>query len=147
MQSKVGTPYYVAPEVLTGNYNESCDVWSAGVILYVLLCGSPPFYGRNDYEIITMVTSMRYKMNPIQWKNVSDEAKDLVKRILVPFHRRLTFKEVLAHPWMNKNNKDSGPLKIDFEKLKNFRAHEKLKKIILSAIASQINECEIIELK
>ena len=59
-----------------------------------------------------------------------------MKKILVPFHRRLSFKEVLAHPWMVKEEESLEPLKIDFKKLKNFRAHEKLKKIILSAIAS-----------
>jgi len=52
LKSKVGTPFYIAPEVLSGRYNEKCDVWSAGVILFILLVGYPPFTGVNEEEII-----------------------------------------------------------------------------------------------
>ena len=55
MKSRAGTPYYISPEVLTGNYDVSCDMWSAGCILYILLCGYPPFYGDHNQEILSMV--------------------------------------------------------------------------------------------
>ena len=80
MKSIIGTPYYVAPEVLMGKYDAKCDIWSAGVILYILLCGYPPFYGENDEEILKQVVIGAFKMEGPEWDVVSDEAKDLLKK-------------------------------------------------------------------
>ena len=57
MHKKLGTPFYIAPEVLKEDYDEKCDIWSCGVILYILLCGYPPFWGKNEEEIIEKIIS------------------------------------------------------------------------------------------
>jgi len=72
MTTKAGTPYYIAPEVLTGNYDEKCDIWSAGVILYILLCGYPPFYGNSDPEILESVKKGKLEFDGPEWKNISE---------------------------------------------------------------------------
>ena len=68
MKNTHGTPYYIAPEVLEGNYNEKCDVWSVGVILYILLSGYPPFYGNSDEEIMMRVLKGKFDF---KWKSFS----------------------------------------------------------------------------
>ena len=78
MKTVVGTPYYVAPEVLKGSYDKRCDVWSLGVILFVFLCGYPPFEGDNNKEIFKNVLKQDLKFDPADWTTVSKEAKDLV---------------------------------------------------------------------
>lgn len=76
---KFGTPYYIAPEILTkDNYNEKCDIWSAGVILYIILCGYPPFNGKTDNAVIKAVMSGRFDFPEEDWKYVSSEAKLLI---------------------------------------------------------------------
>lgn len=84
MKTKAGTPYYIAPEVLHGKYDESCDIWSLGVILYILLSGLPPFYGRNDAEILQMVKSQQYSFDIPEFKHVSEAAKDVIRACLTP---------------------------------------------------------------
>ncbi len=71
LKTKAGTPFYIAPEVLTGNYNEKCDVWSAGVILYILLCGYPPFYGESNKQILDAVKAGKLDFSGPEWKDKS----------------------------------------------------------------------------
>lgn len=90
MKTKAGTPYYIAPEVIDGNYDKSCDIWSLGVILYILLCGSPPFYGENDEEIINAVKKGEFNFELSEFDEISEECKNLIKNMICPKSNRLT---------------------------------------------------------
>jgi calcium-dependent protein kinase len=78
MKQKYGTPYYIAPEVLNNNYDEKCDLWSIGVILYILLCGYPPFNGATDEQIIKNVKRGVFYTDEEEWATISPEAINLV---------------------------------------------------------------------
>ncbi|KAK1321973.1 Calcium-dependent protein kinase 20 [Acorus calamus] len=104
----VGSPFYIAPEVLTGGYNQAADVWSAGVILYILLSGMPPFWGKTKSRIFEAVRAaeLHFPSNP--WDYVSASAKDLITKMLCKDpSQRLTAMQVLDHAWLNDH---SGPL-------------------------------------
>eukprot|EP00922_Rhytidocystis_sp_ex-Travisia-forbesii_P049190 GHVS01073259.1.p1 GENE.GHVS01073259.1~~GHVS01073259.1.p1 ORF type:complete len:657 (-),score=105.06 GHVS01073259.1:698-2668(-) len=154
LTTKAGTPYYVAPQVLQGKYTNKCDLWSAGVIMYILLCGYPPFHGENDAEILQKVKAGKYSFNEADWKNVSMEAKDLMRHLLVynP-DERYTAEQALGHPWIRHYSTKSNPsadMPLNKEILDNFRAFRalsKLKKAALTVIAQQMNEGEISMLK
>ena len=77
-----GTSYYIAPEVLNRKYNKKCDVWSVGVILYILLSGKPPFDGKDDDEITKNVKTGKFSMSSNAWKDISSEAQNLVQLML-----------------------------------------------------------------
>lgn len=79
MNQAFGTSYYIAPEVLVTDYNEKCDCWSIGVVMYILLSGKPPFDGETDKEICKRVREGKYSMSSEAWDEVSDEAKELLK--------------------------------------------------------------------
>lgn len=100
LKTKAGTPFYIAPEVLTGNYTEKCDVWSCGVILYILLCGYPPFYGENNKEILEAVKSGKVDFSTPEWKDKSKLSIDLIRKMIVSQDARLFADEVIKHPWM-----------------------------------------------
>lgn len=99
MKTRAGTPYYISPEVLLGNYDKSCDLWSAGCILYILLCGYPPFYGDDDNEILANVQKGNFNFDGDEWEEISKEAKDLIKKLITKPERRLTAQEALEHKW------------------------------------------------
>jgi len=145
MKTKAGTSYYVAPEVLLGEYNEKCDIWSAGVILYILLCGYPPFGGANDWEILLAVKRGKYSFKGMEWKYVSEHAKDLIKKMLCPVDKRLSAQDVLNHPWFEKTSNDVKG-EINLSKLKDYVKSNRLKKVVLNYIVTQTDESEIKDL-
>ncbi|KAI3799568.1 hypothetical protein L1987_34867 [Smallanthus sonchifolius] len=102
MTGVVGTPYYVAPEVLSGReYNEKVDVWSAGVILYIMLAGVPPFYGETPADTFEAVLRGNLRFPTKLFRSVSPEAKDLLRKMLCKnVSRRFSAEQVLRHPWV-----------------------------------------------
>ena len=144
MESQVGTAYYIAPEVLKGKYNESCDIWSAGVILYILLSGEPPFSGQNNNEIYRKIIDMKYDFPKDKWSNISKSAKDLIKKMIAPEEKRINAHEVLEHKWFKNNEEKSyETLNLSLKNLKNFVKSNDLKKLTLTFIASRLNHNEI----
>ncbi|KAF4712819.1 hypothetical protein FOZ62_028791, partial [Perkinsus olseni] len=151
LRTRACTPYYVAPEVLSSKYTNTCDMWSIGVIAYILLCGSPPFYGENEMEIIRRVRKGSFEFDLPAWTTVSEEAKDLIEKLLLlDPSRRLTAEQALHHPWIDSlvpgaNVKTISPAAL--VNLNNFNKQNKLKRMALTVIARQIPEDSIEELK
>lgn len=145
----VGSPYYMAPEVLKRNYGPEIDIWSAGVILYILLCGVPPFWAETEQGVALAILRgvIDFKREP--WPQISENAKSLVRQMLDPDPKnRLTAKQVLEHPWIQNAKKASNvPLgDIVRTRLKQFSLMNRLKKKALRVIAEHltIEEVEVI---
>ena len=150
MFDKVGTAYYISPEVLDGFYDEKCDIWSAGVILYILLCGYPPFNGNDDDEIFESIKKRKFVYPDAEWANISNEAKDLINKMLSDPLNRLTAEQVLNHPWLkkqlSKDTKSTG-IKINFNTFKTYSGANKLSRAVLTYIASRLTDSEVKKLK
>ena len=117
----IGTPFYIAPEVLNNKYDEKCDLWSCGVILYMMLSSEPPFDGDDDNEIYNKILTTDVQFNQQEWENISDDAKDLIKKLLTKNYKdRLSAVESLQHPWIQN---------IDNQKI-NFISIETLNQIV-----------------
>ncbi|KAJ6791710.1 calcium-dependent protein kinase 20-like isoform X1 [Iris pallida] len=146
----VGSPYYMAPEVLKRNYGPEVDVWSAGVILYILLCGVPPFWAETEQGVAEAIirSVIDFKRDP--WPRVSDNAKDLVKRMLDPDpRRRLTAQGVLDHPWLQ-NAKKAPNVNLGETvraRLQQFSVMNKLKKRALRVVAEHLSVEEVADIK
>ena len=125
----------MAPEVLKNNYDFKCDIWSCGVILYIFLCGYPPFNGKNNDEIFERILQGKYSFAVEDWKYVSDEAKDLVMRMLAyDSSKRPSADDLLRHPWFNLVKQKSLSQEVNNAVLKNFREFSnkyKLQKAVL----------------
>jgi calcium-dependent protein kinase len=101
----VGSSYYIAPEVLNKKYSFECDLWSAGVILYMFIVGHAPFDGKSDREIMEKVKKGDYLKNEERWLNSSKEVRDLINKLLkYKPEERLTAFEALKHPWFKVSN-------------------------------------------
>lgn len=159
MNTKVGTPYYVAPEVLNREYTKSCDIWSIGVITYILLCGYPPFYGDTDNQIFDSVRTGRFDFPSPDWDGISENAKDFICSLLRRDpSKRLSASKALEHPWIREmagQTKKKGhrkqrtsiayaPLSIAFMK---YRDMQKLKKAALAWLATNATNDDITALK
>jgi len=152
MKTMVGTSYYMAPEVLDQHvsYNNKCDVWSLGVILYMMLTGSPPFGGRNETEILENVRHNNIRFDSDDWADMR-EAEDLVRHMIVfdPSHR-YSCKDVLDSKWLRKNAYSDVQQMISSDVIKSMTQYanmEKLKKTAVQVVAVTLSPAEINKLR
>lgn len=150
MDNLVGTPQFIAPEVLKKKYGKECDVWSLGVMLYVLLSGRFPFDGKSRDEIFSLILSGKFGFQHRTWKSISNEAKDLISRFLVlnPA-KRITIRQALRHPWfkiLNNTSSSHIPLEI-FENLKKIQAPSKLRQAAMKIAIQHLTLEEIEDLR
>jgi calcium-dependent protein kinase len=126
----VGSSYYIAPEVLKKHYDEKCDLWSCGVIMYILLSGRPPFGGDNDKEIMDKVIIGKYDLETSPFDKLSSSGKDLIQKLLmIEPNKRLSAEQALAHPWFKENKskelfnkiKDESTIKKMIQNLKAYK--------------------------
>ncbi|XWS27836.1 hypothetical protein CRYUN_Cryun25bG0014100 [Craigia yunnanensis] len=146
----VGSAYYVAPEVLRRRYGKEIDIWSAGVILYILLSGVPPFWAETEKGIFDAIVEGEIDFETQPWPSISDSAKDLVCRMLAQDpKKRITSTQVLEHPWIREGGSASDkPLdSAVLSRMKQFRRMNKLKQLALKVIAENLSTEEIQGLK
>ncbi|KAK4745285.1 hypothetical protein SAY87_011597 [Trapa incisa] len=144
----VGSAYYVAPEVLHRSYSLEADMWSIGVITYILLCGSRPFWSRTESGIFRAVLRADPNFEDLPWPSVSREAKDFVKRLLnKDYRKRMTSVQALTHPWLRK---DSLSIPLDilvFKLVKSYLHATPFKRAALKALAKALTEDELVYLR
>ncbi|CAK65423.1 unnamed protein product (macronuclear) [Paramecium tetraurelia] len=143
LDSNSETPYYLAPEVLNQAYDEKCDLWSCGVILYLLLSGYPPFEGKSKKEIKKKISKGVYTFDSREWEDVSMEAKDFITKLLqLDPNNRLSARESLSDPWIQKYSNhlkfDQPLMKKVFKNMYNFTGQQQLQNIFLKFIVNQL---------
>ena len=138
----VGSSYYIAPEVINKKYNRECDLWSAGVILYMFIVGHAPFDGKTDKAIMEQVKKGNFLRNEDRWLNASKEVKDLINKLLIyEPEKRLTAMEALKHPWfkvtksnMLYNNISKEEVLNYIQNLLNYKIKSKFEELVLAYI-------------
>ncbi|CAN6322974.1 unnamed protein product [Urochloa humidicola] len=142
----VGSPYYMAPEVLRRNYGPEVDIWSAGVILYILLCGVPPFWAETEQGVARAILRGSLDLQREPWPRISEGAKSLVRQMLqMDPKKRPTAQQVLEHPWVqNARKAPNVPLgDVVRARLQQFSAMNKLKKKAMRVIAEHLSVEEV----
>nr|GMD14618.1 calcium-dependent protein kinase 17-like [Ipomoea batatas] len=146
----VGSAYYIAPEVLKRSYGPEVDIWSIGVMLYILLCGVPPFWAESENGIFNAILRGHIDFTSDPWPSISPGAKDIVRKMLKSDPKqRLTAFEVLNHPWIKEDGEapDTPLDNVVLDRIKQFRAMNKFKQVALRVIAGCLSEEEIMGLK
>jgi len=164
LHGSVGTLYCMAPEVIGGTSNEASDCWSLGVLVFMLLSSQMPFFGQNEDEVVEKITTSNFGFRTSKWENISEEAKDLVRKLLVvDLKKRITAAQALEHAWLHdfrkeqdmqelpsiRENSGSGAAPLDevFQSMKRFATYGKLKKAALMIIAHQCNAEQVSALR
>ncbi|KAG6385885.1 hypothetical protein SASPL_154768 [Salvia splendens] len=146
----VGSAYYVAPEVLKRRSGPESDVWSIGVITYILLCGRRPFWDKTEDGIFKEVLRNKPDFRRKPWPSISDAAKDFVRKLLVKDpHARLTAAQALSHPWVREGG-EASDIPLDISVLANMRrfvTYSRLKQFALRALAGTIDKEELADLQ
>jgi calcium-dependent protein kinase len=144
LTTKVGTPYYVAPQVLSGCYDNKSDLWSCGVVMYLLLAGYPPFMGKSDAEVFAKIRKADVTFGKEAWAAVSKDARDLIRCLLkfepVP---RYDAKQALLHKWTKVRSPKPFHVKISsciVDRMHDFMQQNRLKKAALHVVAGQLKE-------
>ncbi|CAK62506.1 unnamed protein product (macronuclear) [Paramecium tetraurelia] len=148
LTTKIGTPYYLAPEILRSNgYDEKVDVWSCGVILYILLIGKAPFRGKNRYETLQLAQQAKIEFNAQIIQRISQDALDLIKLMIEKDpNKRISMKEAMSHSWIQMQSQKS--LNFDqtfFRNITQFKGYNNLRVAIYQFITIQTlkkEECE-----
>jgi calcium/calmodulin-dependent protein kinase I len=130
-----GTPSYVAPEIIESKgYDAKVDCWSLGVILYVMLCGFPPFYADDNNTLFNMIKTADFEFHSPYWDNVSENAKDLIKKLLVVEpEKRLNTEEILKHPWLTQTEHSNENLSFKEDYIE-YKKQSKLKSAIMASL-------------
>lgn len=140
MEEMLGSLFYIAPEVIKNSYNEKCDIWSIGVITYILVLGELPYFGLDEEDLKSKILENNINYSESTWENISEDAKDFIQKLLCNESSRLTASQALEHPWIL-NCEQQSPGKEEYttalQKLKSFQRQNKLKEATKAFIISQ----------